>query len=106
MNSIIHCNTSYTAIQTRNNYYSTIETINILLDHKKTGGLSTKKWVGQKTLWVNKLGGSNTKLDGPVPRRPTHSTATAVASITLLIINNVISSDPNSFIIVIIILLS
>ena len=49
MNSIIHCNTSYTAIQTRNNYYSTIETITIFLDHKKTGGLNTKKWVGQKT---------------------------------------------------------
>ena len=49
MNSIIHCNTCYTAIQTRNNYYSTTETINIFLDHKKTGGLNTKKWVGQKT---------------------------------------------------------
>ena len=48
MNSIIHCNTSYTAIQTRNNYYSTIETINIFLDHKKTGGLNTKKWVAKK----------------------------------------------------------
>jgi hypothetical protein len=49
MNSIIHCNTSYTAIQTRNNYYSTVETINIFLDHKKTGGLNTKEWVGHKT---------------------------------------------------------
>ena len=104
MNSIIHCNTSYTAIQIRNNYYSTIETINIFLDHKKAGGLNIKKWVGQKTWWVNKLGESNTKLDRPVPSRPTHSTATAAASITLLIINNVISSDPNSFIIEIILL--
>ena len=50
MNSIIHCNTSYTAIQTRNNYYSTIETINIFLDHKKTGGLNTKKVGGPKNL--------------------------------------------------------
>ena len=49
MNSIIHCNTSYTAIQSRNNYYSIVETINIFLDHKKTGGLNTKELVGQKT---------------------------------------------------------
>ena len=63
MNSIIHCNTSYTAIQTRNNYYSTIETIIIFLDHKKTGGLNTKSgwakkldgsinWVGQTLNWM------------------------------------------------------
>ena len=38
MNSIIHCNTSYTAIQTRNNYYFIIKIINIFLDHKKLVG--------------------------------------------------------------------
>ena len=45
--------------------------------------------------WV----GQNTKLDGPVPCRPTHSAATATTSITVPIINNIISSDPNSFVI-------
>ena len=72
---------------------------------KQLGG-SNKKKMGQKIGWANELGGPNTKLDGPVPSRPTHSTATATTSITLPIINYIISSDTNSFIIVIIVLLS
>ena len=53
MNSIIPCNISYTAIQTRNNYYSNKEINNIFLNHKKLVGQT------QKSGWAK-------KLDGPI----------------------------------------
>ena len=56
--------------------------------------------MGQNTRWANKLGESNTKLDGPVPGRLILSAPTTTASITWPIINNIIRSDPNKFIIV------
>ena len=43
---------------------------------KKLGRPNTKRWVGQKTLRANELGGPNTKLGRPVPSRPTRSAAT------------------------------
>ena len=49
---------------------------NKIYDCSKLDGSNTKKWVGQITWWVNKLGGPNTKLSGLVPGRPTRSTAT------------------------------
>ena len=41
----------------------------------------TQKMVGKKTWRANKLGKPNTKLGGPMHRRPTRSAATVVVGL-------------------------